>query len=831
MNGMSLFFSKKERVSISVVHDEDLPSHKHKSASRWSSFIDISKAISKTMISIDDNDGKKRFELAYNVAFCPSVFSRTMMITFFPRYQIANLLEQNLWVAQDGSSGHHKLPPQSWVPFHWDDSLLPPKIRLCCQVDGESKLWSQGCIALDQIGITAMRIPTVLSDKVQVVQVEVRLATKKQSSAVIVVIWSTIEKSNPLYMLRNDSLRTIFCSQPLIVDGDEEMTGVDCFSNSDAVEVDAPRDHQTGALGRIARKHHLGVNSNSRESTLKLIVKEVLRGECGSSHLTGQINSSRKREEFVWTIRPGESVGFGFDNPELPHVLEWTCLTASALVLQGEDSDVGHIDLDNVGAVSSVAMLDGDEVRCDVMAEQSTKVVVFSDSSALNPNENYNDDLISLTLRVELPGIVISIIDNVCETDQRKDTSNKNTSDKNSAPKEIILITTEGWICNFLQTRDGLHELEIKLDSMQVDNFIFNAEHPVLVFTPKNESEPFVHCSVVRRLNEHESTFVISYAALRILEMDISLDRKTAETLANFILPFRRARERDIDIETWITALTLKMSSNYSQERSRRAPRDVEKMVHSANSSRLYIENLQLHPIRLSLTFTQEWLDSNPAATEGLIIFQFIRGTASIVEAPLTFTSFIVGNAFESPQSLRGIVLAHYSSQLTSQILPLLFNMAILKAPVEFVSNVGSGVIRFFYEPINALVYSPEKFVEGLELGTHHLARGVFTGFVKGAANLTYLVNNNLVTLASDEAFADTRRAYQKQLESSRIRTMEESMSLAGACVIRGFESGTKGIFEQPAMYASRHGSVGLVKGRMQCFRISSLLFISHLLS
>jgi hypothetical protein len=141
--------------------------------------------------------------------------------------------------------------------------------------------------------------------------------------------------------------------------------------------------------------------------------------------------------------------------------------------------------------------------------------------------------------------------------------------------------------------------------------------------------------------------------------------------------------------------------------------------------------------------------------------------------------------------------------------------MAILKGPAEFVSNVGSGVVRFFYEPINALVYSPEKFVEGLNTGTHHLARGVFTGVVKGAANLTYLVNNNLVTLASDEAFSETRRAYQKQIGLSRTRTIEDSLTIASGCISRGFQSGTAGIFEQPAMHASRHGSVGLVTGMM----------------
>jgi hypothetical protein len=48
-----------------------------------------------------------------------------------------------------------------------------------------------------------------------VVQAEVRLATKDQSSAVVVVIWSANEKSNPLYVIRNSTPHTILCRQPL----------------------------------------------------------------------------------------------------------------------------------------------------------------------------------------------------------------------------------------------------------------------------------------------------------------------------------------------------------------------------------------------------------------------------------------------------------------------------------------------------------------------------------------------------------------------------------------------------------------------------------------
>ena len=248
-----------------------------------------------------------------------------------------------------------------------------------------------------------------------------------------------------------------------------------------------------------------------------------------------------------------------------------------------------------------------------------------------------------------------------------------------------------------------------------------------------------------------------------------------------------------------------------------RATREIEAVVQTANSGRIYFEQLHLHPVRLSLTFTQEWMEWT-AGADGLMIFQFIRGMASIANAPLKFTSFVVGHAFESPQALLRIITTHYSSQLTKQIFGIIGSLAILGAPADFISNVGTGVRDFFYEPINGMMHSPAHFIEGLEIGTQSLARGVFVGVVRGAANVTDVVNANLAGLTADDDFIDERKAHQRMLTDAMSRgvtkrTIQDSLYLAGASVARGVKSGTVGMWEQPTMYASKHGPVGFIKG------------------
>ncbi len=164
------------------------------------------------------------------------------------------------------------------------------------------------------------------------------------------------------------------------------------------------------------------------------------------------------------------------------------------------------------------------------------------------------------------------------------------------------------------------------------------------------------------------------------------------------------------------------------------------------------------------------------------------------------------------------VISAHYSSQLTKQIFGILGSLAILGAPADFISNVGSGVRDFFYEPIQGAVHGPRQFIEGLEAGTQSLARGVFVGVVRGVSNVTEVVNTNLAGLTADDDFMDERRAYQRIMTDTISRglghrTFSDSLYLAGASVARSVRSGALGIVEQPGVYASKHGPVGFVKG------------------
>jgi hypothetical protein len=131
MSGMTLYFSLREKIALSIESGAGDGRYKKTAIkSKWTSPMDISNVMPKTVFSVDELGGPHRFELAISVTVCPGVFARTRLITLIPRYQIVNLLKRELAVAQDGClKAETLIPSQSSVPFHWERQSFPPKVR------------------------------------------------------------------------------------------------------------------------------------------------------------------------------------------------------------------------------------------------------------------------------------------------------------------------------------------------------------------------------------------------------------------------------------------------------------------------------------------------------------------------------------------------------------------------------------------------------------------------------------------------------------------------------------------------------------------------------
>lgn len=462
--GMSLYFSQREKLALVI---ETERGHRKKGPkSQWISPLDVSNVIPKTVFSVDEKNGTRRFELAIHVTVCPGVFARTKMIDLLPRYRVVNLLHRELVFGQDGCLGDCLiLPSKSSASLHWERSNLPPKVRLGTpsteeQVSGcYENCWSSGRIQVDRVGITSLRLPVAAGrdDTPMVLQAEVRLATKDQPSAVVIVVWSGSEKGNPLYTLRNNTRHTILCRQPLQED-DKALTGSE--------------KNESPTFDICTTGNDVGFECGDE-------LGPIMRSFLGFDRL----------EEFVWVVKPQETQCFGFDDPEKPHILEWTYVVGSKPKFDTRLKKA-FLEVDAMGSSSILTLPGGPQVKCQIRAEHSTKVVDFTEiqealSSLYSSNliirgrqslsgilgqadetSTEEDEGVSISVRIDIPTLSISVVDN---------------ADPKAYGREILLAQFERMFVSFSQTREGYQEFEARMMAFQVDNHVYKSIHPILV--------------------------------------------------------------------------------------------------------------------------------------------------------------------------------------------------------------------------------------------------------------------------------------------------------------------------------------------------------------
>jgi len=484
MQGMTMFFSRRERLTLTLEREYGSSSALR---TKWIHPHDVSNVMPKTVFSVPELSGTRQFELAYTISTCSGPFNRTRLITLLPRYQIINLLHREVVVSQDLPSGNlTTLPSQSTVSLHWEDGSLASRIRIGAPSLDEkargryNQCLSPGALQVDRIGITSMRLPSSNGQIVvpMVVQAEVRLATKHQDSAVVVVLWSATEKSNPLYMIRNKTKHTILSRQSSRERLVKSLSGNEDFLKSCANDVSVSGFECGGGL-RPAIQSFLGIGHAS---------------------------------EFVWILKDGEQVCFGFEYPENDHVIEWTCVMNSATKFHAR-LPRAFLELDTMGSSSFLVLPEGIRVCCSIRAEHSTKVIEFvevssemyslsnlsrlqsgllTSLSATTENATVDDeDDVAFGLRFNINSILVSFIDN---------------ADPLTHGSEILLLKADRAFLSFCKTREGNHEYEATVMTFQVDNHVHKSIHPLLVCWT---------CSVLRQLTAHFSDILSSNGIVR----------------------------------------------------------------------------------------------------------------------------------------------------------------------------------------------------------------------------------------------------------------------------------------------------------------------------
>jgi hypothetical protein len=243
--------------------------------------------------------------------------------------------------------------------------------------------------------------------------------------------------------------------------------------------------------------------------------------------------------------------------------------------------------------------------------------------------------------------------------------------------------------------------LDLSVENIQVDSFSETAMYPVLLFggakfekaSLDTEDSPCVlKFSIVSEIPEGSSTVIYKYVALRVLPLRVEVDSATLQLLhVDFIRDLNITSQDEVVALTapdqYIKSLNMKLMSTFF----RRQIVDIYGAKTAAHASKLYIEELVIHPLKFLFTFTQVPFPRKTDADENVAyaLFNILTTLAGVDEMELKFNSFIVSGSMESLTTFKTRVVAKLMQDFQSQIGQVAGSLSVFGSPIGLVRNIG----------------------------------------------------------------------------------------------------------------------------------------------
>ncbi|KAG3092587.1 hypothetical protein PC121_g3535 [Phytophthora cactorum] len=818
-----------QKVSEDAIDEDELQAHYYSEVSaimvqlegntlQSSSAQDISLEVGANTSLRVYNEATKRYHDL--VALFKQVGgSRSMEVTFVERYLLLNQTDHVLLAsavsniaAKKGAGDDKKLlaaPPRSTSEFSWwAHSSIPSDtcIRLKVQSPGgddkqaEDYQWS-GKFSLHDVSETALKVSTPDASRICVLRVQVRVEAAVQ---VCVVVTSEDVAEFPLYRIINSCAReTIWFKQ--IFDGVKK--------DASAFQRGVMQSVAPGESVCFGWDEAFFLGTPNREISVWYAPKD---GTTSSDY-----HSS------ILLDQPGES-----QQVEIP----------SKAALPKAPSRV-YVRWHLQGMTKTMVAQDVPLNRKERAGKQTRELVAAHGETERSTTPGFTSEVVA---HFRLPHFGVSLM--------------------TSTPDELLLFSGQDVDIAYANINNDHDQCEVKIGCFQLDNQLSDAIYPVVIapilkkgsgcagfrdeassLSPDKQksvevrtahgTEPlsgdegengdkhdtksgsrapvirphFFHLSILR-LSYDDNMDYIKYFSAMMQPARIQIDEAFLLALASFVTDCSATLERNYPPER--RRLTSEASKVFSKSSDKRFKSNSER--------RIYIETLQLHPVKiqLSVTILNHYGETEESAT----------GLASLVKLPLAVTKALLSStfsqidsatlylnalhlnhAFASGAFLMSTVQQHYMLQGMRQIYSLIGAADILGNPVGLVTNLGVGVKDFFYEPAAGLVTSPQEFVLGLSRGTTSLFTHSLYGAFNAASKVTGTLSEGIATLSLDRKYLAERRAQgpRKQVATHIGTGLIHGTKQLG----KGIFAGVTGVITAPAQGAIHGGLPGFIEG------------------
>jgi len=180
-----------------------------------------------------------------------------------------------------------------------------------------------------------------------------------------------------------------------------------------------------------------------------------------------------------------------------------------------------------------------------------------------------------------------------------------------------------------------------------------------------------------------------------------------------------------------------------------------------------------------------------------------------IDSAPIKLNALVLKHPFSTRADLITRISNHYYRQILLETYKILGSFDIIGNPVGLFSNLGAGLIDFFYEPARGFVETPWKISIGMVKGTSSLIKNIISGTMNTASNITASLSKGLAHLSLDSEYAAERHDDLR----TKPKHLGDGLLHGVVGLSKGIFDGVTGLVTQPYKGAKKDGFGGLVKG------------------
>lgn len=163
----------------------------------------------------------------------------------------------------------------------------------------------------------------------------------------------------------------------------------------------------------------------------------------------------------------------------------------------------------------------------------------------------------------------------------------------------------------------------------------------------------------------------------------------------------------------------------------------------------VYMEELAISPIELVISFRKRPEESKKKLLGvGIVLNTLGIAFLNLDEAQLSIKGILMEHVFESTESLQNILNDHYVNNALKQLYKVIGSLELFGNPVNLLGNIGTGVVKFFDEPIKGFVKGPLDGVKGIGRGAGSLVKHTVKGTFNSVSKITGTVATGISSLS-----------------------------------------------------------------------------------